>query len=109
MARQLVGFTLTNGSVRATAYVNIADPGGGVCSDSVSEIVSNCVIINCAAYVGGGAQAGTLIHCLITNCVGHFGGGGACSANLDHCEVIWNTTDYHRRRPLLLPGHELQH
>ncbi len=91
---QLVGFTLTNGSVRATAYVNIADPGGGVCSDSDSEIVSNCVIINCAAYVGGGAQAGTLIHCLITNCVGHFGGGGACSANLDHCEVIWNTTDY---------------
>jgi hypothetical protein len=90
---QLTGFTLTNGSVRATAYVNIIDPGGGVYCGSNSEIISNCVIINCAAYVGGGAQVGTFRHCLITNCVGHFGGGGACSANLDHCEVIWNTTD----------------
>jgi len=89
---QLVGFTLTNGSVPATAYVNISDPGGGVYCASNSEIVSNCVIINCAAYVGAGAQGGTIVHCLITNCLGHFGGGGACSANLDHCEVIWNTT-----------------
>ena len=89
----LIGFTLTNGSVRATAYVNLTDPGGGVFCPSTSEVLSNCVIINCASYVGGGAQGGTLLNCLITNCVGHIGGAGACGANLERCEVIWTTGD----------------
>ena len=87
----LIGFTLTNGSVRATAYVNLGDPGGGVLCASTSEVLSNCVIINCAAYIGGGAQGGTLVNCLITNCLGHIGGGGAYAANLERCEVIWTT------------------
>lgn len=90
----LSGFTLTNGSVRATAYVNLADPAGGVYCESPSAAVSNCVIINCAAYIGGGAQSGTFYHCLITNCVAHIGGGGVFTGILDHCEVIWNTSDY---------------
>lgn len=90
----LIGFTLTNGSVRATSYVNIIDPGGGAYCSSLTSVLSNCVIINCAAYVGGGGQSGAYFNCLITNCLAHFGGGGVCTGILDHCEVIWNTTDY---------------
>lgn len=89
----LAGFTLTNGSVRATSYLNLGDPAGGVYCESNSA-VSNCVIINCAAYIGGGAQGGNFFHCLITNCIAHIGAGGVYSANLDRCEVIWNTSDY---------------
>ena len=91
----LIGFTLTNGSVRATTYLNLGDPAGGVYSSSADAVISNCVVINCAAYSGGGCQGGTFVHCLITNCVAHIGGGGVCMANLDHCEVIWNTSDYY--------------
>jgi hypothetical protein len=89
----LTGFTLTNGSVRATAYVNLADLGGGAYCESTSAVLSNCVIINCAAYAGGGAHGGSFFHCLITNCVGHIGGGGVESGNLDRCEVVWGTSD----------------
>src|SRR4051812_1034270 len=91
----LIGFTLTNGSVRATSYRNLADPAGGVlCApNDYSEIVSNCVIRECASYIGGGAQGGTFFHCLITNCIAHIGGGGVFAANLDRCQVIWGTSD----------------
>jgi len=90
----LIGFTLANGSVQATSYLNLADLGGGAYCESSSAVLSNCVIMNCAAYAGGGAQGGAFFHCLITNCVAHIGGGGADSAILDRCEVIWNTSDY---------------
>jgi hypothetical protein len=89
----LIGFTLTNGSVRATTYRDLTDAAGGVYCESTSAVISNCVIINCAAYIGGGAQSGILFHSLITNCVGHIGGGGAYTSILDHCEAIWNTCD----------------
>ena len=90
----LAGFTLTNGSVHATSYLNLIDSAGGAYCTSASVILYNCVIINCAAYVGGGAQGGTFFHCLITNCVGHIGAGGVYSGILDRCEVVWNTSDY---------------
>jgi hypothetical protein len=91
----LIGFTLTNGSVHATSYLNLSGPAGGVYCESASAVLSNCVIINCAAYIGGGAQGGTFFHCLITNCVAHIGGGGVYSGTLVNCEVIWNTSDYY--------------
>jgi hypothetical protein len=91
----LIGFTLTNGSVHATSYLNLSDLGGGAYCESTSAVLSNCVIINCAAYGGGGAQSGSFFHCLITNCVAHIGGAGVDSGILDHCEVIWNTSDYY--------------
>jgi hypothetical protein len=91
----LIGFTLSQGSVRATTYLNLADPAGGAYCESSSSVLSNCVIVDCAAYAGGGAQGGTLVHCLITNCVAHIGGAGVYSGNLDHCDVIWNTSDYY--------------
>ncbi len=91
----LIGFTLTNGSVRATTYLNLADLGGAAYCESTNSVLSNCVLINCAAYAGGGASGGTFFHCLITNCLAHIGGGGVESGNLDRCDVIWNTSDYY--------------
>ncbi len=90
----LIGFTLLNGSVPATSYRDLIDSAGGVYCES-SAIVSNCVIKDCGAYIGGGAEGGNFFHCLFTNCIAHIGAGGAYSANLDHCEVIWNTSDYY--------------
>ena len=89
----LSGFMLTNGSVRATSYRDLVDNGGGVWCESTSAVVSNCIIINCAAYGGGGGHNGSYIDCLITNCVGHIGGGGVMLGNLDRCDVIWGTCD----------------
>src|SRR5215471_21149841 len=86
----LLGFTLSNGTVRATSYLNLSDLGGGVHCESTSALLSNCVIINCAAYAGGGAYGGSFFRCLITNCLAHIGGGGIESGILDRCEVVWN-------------------
>jgi hypothetical protein len=91
----LLGFTLSNGTVRATSYLNLSDLGGGVCCASTSALLSNCVVINCAAYAGGGGHGGSFFHCLITNCLAHIGGGGIESGSLDRCEVVWNTSDYY--------------
>jgi hypothetical protein len=91
----LLGFTLSNGTVRATSYVNLSDLGGGVYCESTTAVLSNCVLINCAAYAGGGAHGGSFFHCLITNCLAHIGGGGIESGILDRCEVVWNTSDYY--------------
>jgi hypothetical protein len=91
----LEGFTLSNGTVRATSYLNLGDLGGGVYCESTSAVLSNCVVINCAAYAGGGSHGGSFFHCLITNCLAHIGGGGVESAILDRCEVVWNTSDYY--------------
>src|SRR5207244_2000797 len=52
----LVGFTLTNG---AAGY------GGGVCCESTSAMVSNCLLTGNLAYLGGGASGGTLNNCIV--------------------------------------------
>jgi hypothetical protein len=54
----LFGFTLTNGS---------AEGGGGVYCESVSAVLSNCVVTgNLAWSEGGGAYGGTLNNCTLT-------------------------------------------
>ena len=44
------------GGQRMRCRFHLNDPAGGVYCASTSAILSNCVIINCAAYIGGGAQ-----------------------------------------------------
>ena len=94
----LSGFTLTNG---------FAELGGGVWCQSASAVVSNCVIIGCAAVSGhiasgGGTYGGTLNNCtLIGNeaVVGGMGsqtsafvsGGGASSSTLNNSTLIGNS------------------
>jgi hypothetical protein len=105
----LVGFTLTNGAARQ---------GGGVWCESASAVVSNCVLTGNSAFLGGGANGGTLYNCTLNgnstgvdgggggafdctlnNCTlsgnwaiaGYFGGGGAVRCTLNNCILYYNS------------------
>ena len=89
----LSGFTLTNGATPNFDY------GGGVKCAGTTATVTNCVIINNAAYDGGGgAYMGTLINCsLIGNSVSpaNIGsGGGASQSILINCLLEHNFAGY---------------
>ena len=64
----LVGFTLTNGATLGPSTVyGVAYGGGGVCANSTTATVSNCVIVANAAYsFGGGAHGPSLYNCIIS-------------------------------------------
>jgi hypothetical protein len=88
----LIGFTLTNGAtLSSTGLGNFDRVGGGVCSSTISLIISNCVITgNSAGDSGGGAYCGTLYNCLLfTN--SSIYGGGARNSTLYNCTVVSNT------------------
>jgi hypothetical protein len=80
----LAGFTLTNGATYTSR-------GAGVWCESLSAVVSNCVLAGNAAYSsGGGAHSGTLINCALTGNSAGGNGGGADSAALSNCTLTGN-------------------
>jgi len=84
----LAGFTLTNGN--AGNYGS----GGGVVCQSVSAVVSNCVLAGNTALPygdGGGAYGGTLNNCTLTGNSAEFG-GGAAECTLNNCALSGNST-----------------
>ena len=98
----LVGFTLTNGYTQYTNdSLNRVGSGGGVWCESVSAVLSNCVLTGNRAYCyGGGAYGGTLFNCTLTgnsaSTVGNGGGGGggACYSTLYNCMLTDNGVWY---------------
>jgi hypothetical protein len=117
----LVGFTVTNGATRSVGEEPPPEDnvGAGVWCESLSEIVSNCIVsgntagyygggiyggtvFDCAirgnsAYVGGGTHLSTLQNCVLSDNSAHqygFGrGGGASSGLLDGCTLSGNSAD----------------
>jgi hypothetical protein len=91
-AAVLNGFTLTSGATRTTGDFNADQSGGGVWCESVSAIITNCLIAGNSAFgAGGGAYSGTLDHSLIRdNSAGNIG-GGANAATLYNCVVASNS------------------
>ena len=91
----LSGFTLTNGHTRyasSTGDDSTEATGGGVWCESISTILTNCVIIgNFADEDAGGAYRGTLIDCRLEWNTADFNGGGAHSATLFDCTLGCNT------------------
>jgi hypothetical protein len=81
----LIGFTLRNGTA---AY------GGGVYCTSSNVDVSNCLLINNSAGIGGGAYSGTLDNCTLSGNANPRGarGGGAAGSILNECRLNGNTT-----------------
>ena len=89
----LSGFTLTNGATQQFGQ------GGGLYCTATSCLVTNCVIINNAAYDnGGGAWSGTLVNCrLIGNAATTLNtsdGGGADGSTLINCLLTCNFSGY---------------
>lgn len=86
-ACRLNGFKITNGKALAQIFY-----GGGIYGNSSKPTISNCIIVNNAAYVGGGGISscnGLIINCTISNntvpyyyC---YGGGGLYSCNGQIC------------------------
>jgi hypothetical protein len=73
----LSGFTLTNGATQLSGDLDKNQSGGGVWCESITAVVSNCLLTgNSAGHYGGGAHRATLNNCLVaSNSAMHFGGG----------------------------------
>ena len=91
----LSGFTLTNGATGTnwdwTNWDYSRDQkGGGICCESTSAELSNCVLTGNSAYLGGGAYGGTLNNCTLTG-NSAVDGGGAYAATLNNCSLTGNS------------------
>lgn len=90
----LSGFTLRGGGTRASVsgdWYSLRS-GGGVWCGFPNPLVANCIIIsNAAAWLGGGAYAGTLNRCKLYGNSASNVGGGACSSTLNNCVLTGNS------------------
>ncbi|MCX6926912.1 MAG: PKD domain-containing protein, partial [Verrucomicrobia bacterium] len=97
----LSGFTLTNGATRSWTwpYDESQYDGGGLWCESVSAVVSNCVLVGNSACDGGGVYGGTLNNCaFISNSASdhlhyHGYGGAARNATLNNCTLTGNSAN----------------
>ena len=58
--------------------------------NSTYDIVSNCVIRNCSAYIGGAVNGGVLVDCLCTNNYSSSNGGAGSNTRFERCRVVFN-------------------
>ncbi|HXR06966.1 MAG TPA: hypothetical protein VN765_06525, partial [Candidatus Acidoferrum sp.] len=90
----LIGFTVKYGSSRNSGDWYNEQSGGGVLCESVSAVVSNCVLASNYAYGGGGGVvSGTLYNCVLSGNRA-LQGGGAESANLNNCVLTGNAATW---------------
>ncbi len=89
----LTGFTLTNGFTVSGVWTE-EENGGGVFAAGAGAVLSNCIIKNCQASVGGGAYRGTLYHCVLTTNSAIDGGGGAANSTLYNCTFSNNSAAF---------------
>ena len=87
----LIGFTLTNGATRAVGPDNTDQAGAAIWCESVSSVVSNCVLVHSQSHaLAGGAYRGTLYNCVIAVNSAREQGGGAYDSVLNNCLVTRN-------------------
>ncbi len=92
----LSGFTLTNGATQFSWEHYEQKCGGGVLCESVSAVVTNCVLTgNSASSGGGGAYSGMLNNCTLTGNSAAWSGGGAFSGMLNNCTLTGNSAAYY--------------
>ncbi|MCX6922350.1 MAG: hypothetical protein NT154_03910, partial [Verrucomicrobia bacterium] len=88
----LAGFTLTNGATQTSGDTYKQRSGGGVWCESLSGVLSNCVLRgNSASGDGGGAYYGTLNNCTLTGNSASDDGGGAYYGTLNNCTLTGNS------------------
>ncbi|NCD32919.1 MAG: PKD domain-containing protein [Spartobacteria bacterium] len=94
----LSGFTLSGGRTLEAPSVVYSQQtmitqvsGGGVFCDSFLELITNCVITNCAAKeFAGGVWRGRITHTTIQDNESESYGGGAYDSQLSHCRIVSN-------------------
>ena len=87
----LIGFTLFGGCTRTDGDDEKDRSGGGIWSESVNTVISNCVLINNSAdYTGGGAFRGTFYDCTLSYNSALKYGGGMIDSRLYHCTLMNN-------------------
>ena len=90
----LIGFTLKSGSSRGDGDFFQEQCGGGVLCQSISAVVSNCILSANNAYgEGGGTYSGTFNNCTFSGNKA-LEGGGASTANLNNCVLSGNSATY---------------
>ena len=86
----LSGFCITNGASLASSQWDYGN-AGGICCESTSAVVSNCVIVaNQGYWYGGGVYQGTLMDCTISGNNANYYGGGAAYSFLTNCILVNN-------------------
>jgi hypothetical protein len=87
----LAGFTLTNGATQTSSDYYRNQSGGGLWSEGLTAVVSNCVLTGNSAYSeGGGACSSTLNNCTLTGNSAS-GAGGARGGTLNSCTLTGNS------------------
>ncbi len=81
----LAGFTLTQGSTRASYTNSEVDRYGG--GAYAIGIISNCSLIGNSAQCGGGGAGGFLIDCLVASNSSSLYGGGTFNGHLIRCTL----------------------
>jgi len=92
----LSGFTLTNGGAGVAGWWGDGN-GGGVWCESITAVVSNCILTGNAAIYGGGAFGGTLNNCVLSgnSADDEWGlGGGAYGGTLNNCTLTGNSAGW---------------
>jgi PKD repeat protein len=88
---RLSGFTLTNGATRTDGDVLLDQSGGGVRGE-LNTVVSNCVIVACAANAtGGGVSGGRVESSTLTRNRAADNGGAAFESVLNTCVLSGNS------------------
>ncbi len=87
---RLNGFTLTDGATCTNLNPAQDAYGGGAYCESQDEVISNCFLLENAAFEGGGGvRNGSLIDCVLAGNAG-WQGGGALNSILNNCTITNN-------------------
>lgn len=79
----LSGLTITHG------YVTEYNTGGGISCADVSSVITNCVVVENHATLGGGINLGQAQCCLIVSNTAYWG-GGTRSTITQNCQIMKN-------------------
>jgi PKD repeat protein len=91
----LSGFTLTGGATRTSGTFDNQRQGGGVWSEALGGVISNCVIRgNSAQQMGGGVYQGLVLNSIVASNSAWYGGGSAYGT-LSNCVIRQNLAAYY--------------
>ncbi len=104
----LSGFTVTNGFTRGTSTAITASyVGGGIRAESLSALITNCVIVaNVANARGGGVYSGTLVDCYVGSNAVISGSTGTPSGGGGLYGSVARNTRIERNRATGLSSHD---